>query len=254
VPARDSSIVPLEILGWRGLRDGDLSAPAFEASLGADPGALVKRTSRKSVRRVPVVPAFALTCYALPRGPLRWLRRSRALRAFRAAEGLRSLGIPAARPLFAARNGREERLGVEWIEGARTLAEAARSGALPPSLPQAVAGLIARAHAAGVRLRDLKAENLLLAPDGRIVLVDFDGVMPLRRREKAADDLSRLSASFEPGGPVSERERLRFLVRYFRAREALGRAVADRAAFARRVVRRTEERRRRWARRAQQTG
>ena len=242
--------VPLALDGWRGVRAGGFDPARLSSCLSStDPGELVKSTGRKSPRHLPSAPPVAITRYALFARPARWLRRSRAIRAFRAAERLLAIGIPAARPLFAARGPREERLGVEWIPGAQTLTAAVYAGALPPGPSRTLARLVARAHASGIRLRDLRAENILLGGDGRIVFVDFDGVRKLRTGRKAADDLSRLSASFPPGGPVTDAVRMRFLARYLRERAALGGPVSDPHAFARRAARRTRQRWRRWERR-----
>ncbi|MCI0589843.1 MAG: hypothetical protein L0323_23765 [Planctomycetes bacterium] len=246
---REESSIPFESGPWRGIRDPAIREVEIRRALGpSGGGVVVKETPRKSVHRLEGRPPLALTRYRLLPAPLRWLRGSRALRAFRAAGVLLDkVGILAAAPLFAVRNGSEECLGAVWVEGAGTLAEAVRGGRVPRSTVERLPRLLAAAHAGRVRLRDLKAENLVVRSDGLPVLVDLDGVGRLRRPSKAADDLSRLSASFERSGPVSDRQRLRFLARYFAAREALGRPVADRKAFARRVARRTEERRRRWA-------
>lgn len=252
MPATDPPVraLPVALDGWRGVRAGGFDPARLGSCLtSGEPGECVKATARKSLHHLPGEPSVAITRYALSRPPARWLRRSRAFRAFRAAERLLAIGIPAAKPLFAARGPREERFGAEWIRGARTLTEAVHEKGVPADLLRNLPRLLARAHACGVRLRDLRAENILLGGDGRIVFVDFDGVGPLRIGRKAAGDLSRLSASFPPGGPVTDVARLRFLARYFRERAALGKAVSDPRAFAWRAVLRTRERWRRWERR-----
>jgi serine/threonine-protein kinase len=59
----------------------------------------------------------------------------------------------------------------------RSLRELAAGGRLCPEaallLLEAVAGAVAAMHAAGLMHRDLKPENALIAPDGRVVLVDL---------------------------------------------------------------------------------
>ncbi len=64
----------------------------------------------------------------------------------------------------------------EYVQG-RTLRELIGGGPLEPSRAYAVAvkiaSALAAAHAAGVILRDLKPENVIVTPDGEVKVVDF---------------------------------------------------------------------------------
>ncbi|AEH07920.1 MULTISPECIES: serine/threonine-protein kinase [Protofrankia] len=66
---------------------------------------------------------------------------------------------------------------MELVPSARTLADAVRTGALPaPEVARiglAVLDALTAAHHLGVTHRDVKPANILLAPDGRVVLIDF---------------------------------------------------------------------------------
>lgn len=80
---------------------------------------------------------------------------------------------------------------MERVDGV-TLAEVvARTGAVPPAAAAAMVGQAARAlgaaHATGVIHRDVKPENVMLARDGRVVVLDF-GICKF-------DDVSNLTAA-----------------------------------------------------------
>lgn len=106
---------------------------------------------------------------------------------------------------------------MELLPGRDLRAEIQRRGALPPVealslVEQALAGLGA-AHAAGVVHRDVKLENLALADDGALKVIDF-GVARLARRagafRTAADAVvgtprSMAPEQCSPGGEVDAR-------------------------------------------------
>jgi serine/threonine-protein kinase len=83
-------------------------------------------------------------------------------------------------------------LVLQYVEGT-TLAERLRQGPLAPEQVVAVArdvlGALEAAHAQGLLHRDLKAENVMLAPSGRALVLDFG--------------LAKLYAS-EPDSPASD--------------------------------------------------
>lgn len=67
-------------------------------------------------------------------------------------------------------------LVLQFVDGT-TLAQRLREGALPPArvagLARDVLGALEAAHSAGLLHRDLKAENVMLAPSGRALVLDF---------------------------------------------------------------------------------
>lgn len=153
-------------------------------------------------------------------------RPSRALRAFRKAYHLETLGLPTPRPLAAA----ERRvlrcllasyLVTEEVPGARDLGGYLRS---VPRVERAVvrqlAELAARLHAEGFSHRDLKETNLLLDQAGRLYLIDLDGLTFLSRvpEERAAADLARLARAVAPFASVTAADRAAFLRHYCRTR------------------------------------
>ncbi|HEY0553523.1 MAG TPA: serine/threonine-protein kinase, partial [Thermoanaerobaculia bacterium] len=83
-------------------------------------------------------------------------------------------------------------LVLQYVEGT-TLAQRLREGPLPPERVAAVArdvlSALEAAHSAGLLHRDLKAENVMLAPSGRAMVLDFG--------------LAKLYAA-EPGAPPGE--------------------------------------------------
>ena len=74
----------------------------------------------------------------------------------------------------------------------------------------------------GFRHRDLKAPNVIVQwdpageEDPRVILVDLDGVLPMRRpTERAARRmLMRLNVSLDHCRRVTQADRLRFLIRF----------------------------------------
>jgi Tol biopolymer transport system component len=98
---------------------------------------------------------------------------------------------------------------MQYLEG-ETLAARLEHGALPVSealkIAIQIAGALDKAHRAGIIHRDLKPGNVMLAGDGRTVLMDFG----LARRVAAgADDLAGTPGYMAPeqiiGTPVDER-------------------------------------------------
>jgi len=236
------------------LADGIPFETAARAVRESEGGRILKRTASKAVLLVPGDPFLVVSRYERGVASRFGLGVDRARRAFRAAQAIRRLGVPAAHPLFALRQGRRSWLGTSFVGPGRDLDAALRARADLGASLRELAESIARAHAAGWRLRDLRAENLLVDAEGRVRLVDFDGVSPSRAPARHARDLARLSASFPPGGPVSNGLRLRFLVRYLRARRALGRPVRRPRSFARRAAARTQALWNLWRRRGFDVG
>jgi tRNA A-37 threonylcarbamoyl transferase component Bud32 len=154
-------------------------------------------------------------------------RPSRALRAFRKAYHLETLGLPTPRPLAAA----EQRvlrcllrsyLVTEEVPGARDLGRyLARVPRVESAVVRQLAELVGRLHAEGFSHRDLKETNLLLDPAGRVYLIDLDGLAFLRRvsDERAAADLARLARAVASFSSVTDADRAAFLRHYCRVRQ-----------------------------------
>jgi tRNA A-37 threonylcarbamoyl transferase component Bud32 len=149
-------------------------------------------------------------------------RPSPALRAFNLGLELQRAGVGAARPLAAIerRIPGESFLILEKLEGC-DLREylLARLGEIESAVARRdfktalwkkLAKAVARLHAAGVRQRDLKAPNILIAGHAagaeRVTLVDLEGMARRRhpvRSHTRARDLGRLAVSLR-AAPLPE--------------------------------------------------
>jgi serine/threonine protein kinase/Flp pilus assembly protein TadD len=105
-----------------------------------------------------------------------------------------------ARVFDIGEHGSAKYLTMEYIEGETLSAMVTRQGGMP--VPQVIeiataicAGLSA-AHAAGVVHRDLKPENVMMAKDGRVVIMDF-GIARAR-----VEDASRTQVGAAIGTPA----------------------------------------------------
>jgi tRNA A-37 threonylcarbamoyl transferase component Bud32 len=153
-------------------------------------------------------------------------RPSRARRAFRKAYHLELAGVPTARPIAAAQRRvcgilLRSYLLMEEIAGAVNLSAWLRSGPVPePALVRQAAQLVARLHDEGFSHRDLKLSNLALGADGRLCVLDLDGlqfqlVVPDNR---IAADLERLDRAARKFPVVTAAHRRLFLRAYCKAR------------------------------------
>jgi tetratricopeptide (TPR) repeat protein len=88
-------------------------------------------------------------------------------------------------------------LVLQYVEGP-TLAQRLRQGPLPPeqvvTVARDVLGALAAAHARGLLHRDLKAENVVLAPSGHAMVLDF-GLAKLWAPEPGAGPVDTVSAT-----------------------------------------------------------
>jgi hypothetical protein len=149
-------------------------------------------------------------------------RRARAFRAFAKGISLEKSGIPTAATLAAAE---QTRWGLPY-----------RSYLVMKAIPQAVplhkwtgdrraatrqaADLIARLHNAGFSHRDLKQDNLLFDAQGRLHLIDLEGLEYLVSvpRAKIVANLSRLMRGAGMSPSFSPADRLHFLRHYCKRR------------------------------------
>jgi len=153
-------------------------------------------------------------------------RPSRARRAFRKAYHLELAGIPTARSIATA-DWRfcgfliRSHLLMEEIHGATDLTKYFREGGKPkPGLVQDAARLIAKLHDEGFSHRDLKESNLVISGQGKIYLIDLDGVTFVQSMPdgRAALELARLHRGVAKYPAVTAKDRIRFLLTYYRAR------------------------------------
>jgi len=171
------------------------------------------------------------------------VRGSRAVRAHRAAHALRLRGLATPGVVAVLEAGRPPRaslLVLERVAGGRPLEEAAARAA--PAEARALAALLGRRlrrmHDWGLRHRDLKKDNLLVAAaGGELVFLDLDGVSERRGGgvpwALRARDLGNLAASLADRRAVPTTLRLRALDAYLGRGGVPG---ATHAAFTRRVA------------------
>ncbi len=153
-------------------------------------------------------------------------RQSKARRAYRKAYHLELAGVPTAR-IVATADRRV--LGWLWrsyvlmqaIPGAIDLGTHLAGGEAPaPELLQQAGQLVGRLHREGLTHRDLKETNLVLDADGKLHLLDLDGlefvnvVSPARTRS----DLARLARGVSRFRGVRPEHMKIFLRHYARAR------------------------------------
>ncbi|MEO0480867.1 MAG: lipopolysaccharide kinase InaA family protein [Planctomycetota bacterium] len=178
-----------------------------------------------------------------------------ARRLLRAAYWLHFASVPTPRPLGMAQRSRRGFVFAERLadpNGRRpNLSEQIESGALDRDtlirLATDLGQSCGRLHGFGLRCRDLKLENLVVAPRGdeseRVFVVDLDGV----RRKDLDDprgegrDLGRLLAAAQVALPAEVEHLIRrFWRAYFRTRRLLGTPNSTR------IRRVTEARAREW--------
>ncbi len=101
--------------------------------------------------------------------------RGRARREFEVLRHLASNGLDVPRPLQIVRKGRAYEVELEWIEGARSLAELSTNHAhFDAPLARSLGRLLAGVHSCGVDHPDLHAGNVLITAQGRAIAIDFD--------------------------------------------------------------------------------
>jgi tRNA A-37 threonylcarbamoyl transferase component Bud32 len=171
---------------------------------------------------------------------------ARARNEFALLEGLHASGAPVPRPLElrrAAGGGYE--VAMEWFPDAVTLLElleGAHPAPLPPAaLADELARVLAGLQARGLHHPDLHAGNVLVGPQGELVLIDFHKARLGRPPGPAALErqLAQLAAGTREFVPRSLRRRF---LRSWRAAlpPELAGAVAASAADERTLARRVE--------------
>ena len=147
-------------------------------------------------------------------------RRVRSFAEFRLLASMREAGLPVPRPIAAhfRRRGAtySANLITEWIEGARPLSGALRERDDAREIMGRVGAVAARFHRAGICHADLNANNILIGPDGGVLLVDFDRA---RRRKPGGwhkSRLQRLKRSLEKLGLYDRRAFLTLCERHDR--------------------------------------
>jgi 3-deoxy-D-manno-octulosonic acid kinase len=135
----------------------------------------------------------------------RYLLVNRPLRELRIHLACYRQGLPVPEPLGAA----WQRSG-PWVRGAfatRALEAVTLQRYLETHRPsvdvlKAVGACIGRFHERGVCHADLQVRNILIAPEGRVYLIDFDKATKARRlsQRRRSANLARLARSFRKNG------------------------------------------------------
>jgi tRNA A-37 threonylcarbamoyl transferase component Bud32 len=196
---------------------------------------VVKQNRPRTVWRVPDVAGGLLVKHyrVQAKDAIRALvTPGRAEREYRAMESLCSVGLPTVRPLGYADHRKGAWLQEAWFIGrlvkdARTLAEALADGVGDPwPLALQAAGVVARLHEHRVLHRDLHAGNLLLDPEGQLLIIDLHSMWRVPRvtlRMRTAN-LAHLLHSMRSW--LSLDDAPRFIAEYARVRgEALDRLM-----------------------------
>jgi len=149
-------------------------------------------------------------------------RPSKARRAYQKAYHLELAGVPTARPLATADRRvlgllLRSYLLMEEIAGAQHLGQ--RRGDARHAA-RAAATLVAKLHNEGFQHRDLKETNLVFDANGRLFLIDLEGLEFVGKvsQERAARDLSRLARAAESLPQAGRGEWMVFVHAYCRAR------------------------------------
>jgi len=147
--------------------------------------------------------------------PKRLRDRLRSRAATEAGQALDAMarGVPIVEPMaYATLPDGREWLVLREVEGARTLQELilqdSITGAARHKLAQAVGELIAALHGAGFQHKDLHPGNVLVRPDGGVLLADPAGLRPrpgfyLREKERARS-LAMFAPFFFTHSPQSD--------------------------------------------------
>ena len=139
------------------------------------------------------------------------LERTRMWQEFRLLQKLREMDLPVPEPaatrcVLHTPFTYSGELVTLRLPGAETLGTILRRGALPPEIWTSIGRTIARFHRHSVYHSDLNIENIMLDPDSKISLLDFDkgAIRPRRRDAWIKENLDRLLRSLEKARKRSE--------------------------------------------------
>ena len=139
------------------------------------------------------------------------LERTRMWREFRLLQRLRQMELPvpepaAARCVLHTPFTYSGELVTLRLPGAETLGAMLRRHPLPPEIWTSIGRTIARFHRHSVYHSDLNIENIMLDPDSRVFLLDFDkgAVRPGGRKIWIKENLNRLYRSLGKARDHSE--------------------------------------------------
>jgi len=125
--------------------------------------------------------------------------QSRAMAEFQLLQQMHQLGLPVPRPVAALFSTRSisycADILLELVDGSCDLAKLLRQQALLPEQWQQVGAMIRRFHDAQIYHSDLNCHNILLAPDGKFWLIDFDKCGQLEGNDWKQQTLARLQRS-----------------------------------------------------------
>jgi 3-deoxy-D-manno-octulosonic acid kinase len=126
------------------------------------------------------------------------LERTRAFREWRLLARLLALGLPVPRPIAARVSRRgllyQADIATRYLPAARPLSAILNDGT-QVDVWKEIGTMVRAFHDCGVDHPDLTAHNILLAPEGRVFLVDFDNARVRRAGPWREAGLARLQRS-----------------------------------------------------------
>ena len=198
-------------LAWIWASPPDETLSALFRSLERDdvpqPRVVLKHNANRTVWRVPGAGNAGLIVKRFHgrsgEGFKTWLLGDRAEREFRAMQDFCRAGLPSARPVAWCEVRGQGREPGSWfvsreVEGATTVAqELARhspDGPAVVALAERLIDLVVELHQHPFWHRDLHAGNILLAGNGRLVIIDLHSMwrVPVLRRRHRLENLARL--------------------------------------------------------------
>ncbi len=125
--------------------------------------------------------------------------QSRAMAEFQLLQQMHQLGLPVPRPvaaLFSTGNiSYRADILLELVDGSQDLSRLLRQQALTPTQWQQIGQMIRLFHDAQIYHSDLNCHNILLGPDGKFWLIDFDKCAQREGEHWKKQTLARLQRS-----------------------------------------------------------